>query len=71
MADILNEINEVKAEIALAESERLIARRDGKHALVLAYTTEISELLRKEDRLSRSPGNATLPDHNIYLFEYK
>jgi len=66
MADVQDEINEVKAEIALAKSERAIARRDRNNDLVIALTNEISELQRKENLLlSRSSGNTTLPDLSL------
>jgi hypothetical protein len=71
MADIQDDIREVKAEIASAKTKRNKAEEDGEKELVLAYTNEISELLRKEDRLSRSSGNTTFLEHNILLFEYK
>jgi len=62
MADVQNEMNVLKAKIALAESERAIARRDGNNDLVIALTNEISELQREKNiLLTRPSGNTTLP----------
>jgi len=68
MADVQDEINEVKAEIKELKAKRNKAELDGDKQLVLAYTNEISELQRKENiLLSRPSGNPTPSIHSFLL----